>query len=235
VPGISQTKWTCRKCSGKGCEQCKKSGRLYHSVEEEVGEALKESCKAEEYTMHSSGREDIDVMNTAGRPFIMQLKNAKIRIPDFDSVSKKLEKNKKVKVIDFKTAKRSDVELVSASHFDKKYYAVVEFENEINAKDVEKLLSLKGRIIEQKTPKRVKHRRADIIRKRKILELKILSSSGKTAEIEVTTEPGTYIKELISGDEGRTEPNFSSITGVPAKCSELKVTGIFDDFLDFYF
>jgi len=235
VPGISQTKWTCKKCSGKGCEYCNKSGKMYHSVEEEIGSLLKKSCKAEDYTMHASGREDIDVINTAGRPFIMQLKNAEVRNPDFESLSKKLKKNKKVEVIDFKMARRNDVELVSASHFDKVYRAVVEFEKDITDAAIENLLSLKGKTISQKTPKRVRHRRADIVRKRKILDIRILSKTGKTVEIEVATEPGTYIKELISGDEERTEPNFSSITGIPARCIELKVTGIRDDFLNIYF
>ena len=127
------------------------------------------------------------------------------------------------------------LELDSSSHFDKTYYAVVEFEKEVSAADIEKLLSLAGKIIEQKTPQRVKHRRADIVRKRKILDIKILSKSKKAAEIEMTTEPGTYIKELISGDDGRTAPNFSSVLGFSATCKELKVMDIKDDFLNLYF
>ena len=235
VPGLSQTKWTCKKCNGKGCEFCKKSGKLYHSVEDEIGSILKKTCKADDYTMHASGREDIDVINTAGRPFIMQLRNAKARKPDFESVSKQLKKNKKVEVVDFKIARRNDVELVSASHFDKTYQALVEFEKEISDADIEKLLSIKGKTLEQRTPTRVKHRRADIIRKREIIDVKILSKGKKSAEIELTTEPGTYIKELVSGDEGRTQPSFSSVLGFSAKCKELKVTGIRDDFLNLYF
>ncbi len=233
VPGISQTKWTCRKCRGKGCEHCSGSGRMYYSVEEEIGEVVKKECKAEGYTMHASGREDIDVINTGARPFVIQLKNSKARHPDFGLISDKLKKNRKVEVTDLKIAKRSDVELVSSSHFDKTYFAVVEFKKEIP--DIEKLLSLIGKYIEQKTPKRVKHRRADIIRKRKILDIRILKKSSKKAEMEITTEPGTYIKELISGDEGRTEPSFSSVLGVPAVCRELKVIEIRDDFLNLYF
>ena len=235
VPGISQTRWACKKCGGKGCESCRKSGKLYHSVEDEIGDILKKACKADDYTMHASGREDIDVINTAGRPFVMQLRNAKKRKPDFESVSKQLKKNKKVEVIGFKIARRNDVELVSASHFDKAYQAIVEFEKELSDADIEKLLSIKGKTIEQKTPTRVKHRRADIVRKRKILDVKILLKSKKTAEVELTTEPGTYIKELVSGDDGRTMPSFSSALGFSAECKELKVTGIMDDFLDFYF
>ena len=88
VPGISQTRWSCRKCRGKGCESCKESGKMYHSVEEEMGEVLKKECKADDFTMHASGREDIDVINVAGRPFIIQLKNARIRNPDFEAVSR---------------------------------------------------------------------------------------------------------------------------------------------------
>jgi len=34
---------------------------------------------------------------------------------------------------------------------------------------------------------------------------------------------GLYIKELISGDDGRTKPSISEILNTPAECIELDV------------
>jgi tRNA U54 and U55 pseudouridine synthase Pus10 len=53
--------------------------------------------------------------------------------------------------------------------------------------------------------------------------------------IEVDAEAGTYIKELISGDEGRTKPSISEFLGRPIKCTQLVVSGMKDSFLDFCF
>ena len=41
--------------------------------------------------------------------------------------------------------------------------------------------------------------------------------------MRIKTEGGLYIKELISGDEGRSQPNVSGILGVGAICEQLDV------------
>ncbi len=88
-------------------------------------------------------------------------------------------------------------------------------------------------MLNQRTPKRVAHRRADLERKRKVLSVTLVSHSKNKATFSILAEAGTYIKELVHGDEGRTVPNFSSILGCEAKCTNLKVTKIYDEFLDF--
>ena len=45
----------------------------------------------------------------------------------------------------------------------------------------------------------------------------------KTFNMTIKTEGGLYIKELISGDGGRSQPNVSEILGVNAVCSQLDV------------
>ena len=47
--------------------------------------------------------------------------------------------------------------------------------------------------------------------------------------IRVRAESGTYIKEMVSGDEGRTVPSFTSLAGVPVKVEFLDVVAILDD------
>ena len=40
------------------------------------------------------------------------------------------------------------------------------------------------------------------------------------------SQHGTYIKEAISSDEGRTKPSIAEWVGAPAECIELDVVGI---------
>jgi tRNA pseudouridine synthase 10 len=42
----------------------------------------------------------------------------------------------------------------------------------------------------------------------------------------IEAESGTYIKELISGDGGRTRPSLSELVGVPCNVSKLDVIEI---------
>jgi tRNA pseudouridine synthase 10 len=49
---------------------------------------------------------------------------------------------------------------------------------------------------------------------------------ARTVEIEVRTQAGLYVKELVSGDDGRTTPSAAEVLGVPAECVELDVTAI---------
>ena len=46
-------------------------------------------------------------------------------------------------------------------------------------------------------------------------------------------QAGTYIKEFVHGDEGRTRPNVSSLLGAaePSKCLTLDVEQIHMDWL----
>ncbi len=231
VTGISQTRWTCKNCNGKGCKKCEGKGKMYESVEEKIGEAMKKEAEAADYTMHASGREDIDVKTTAKRPFVMQLSKARNRKPDLVKIVGMVAEGKEVEVSDLKIVKRGAVELVSSSHFDKEYEAEVEFEKEPDEKQIDAILSLQGKTIAQKTPERVAHRRANLTRKRKILGLKLVSHEGKKAGFRIKTEAGTYIKELITGDNEKTVPNFSSLAGMRVACTNLEVVKIDDGFL----
>ncbi len=231
VSGISQTRWLCPDCGGKGCKKCAGKGKMYYSLEEEVGEVMKKEADSEDYTLHASGREDIDVVTTAERPFVMALAKAKKREPDLKKIKKEIDAGKKVAVKDLKIVKRGAVELVSSSHFDKEYEAEVEFEEEPSKEQIDAILSLEGKTVDQKTPERVAHRRAKLTRKRKILAVKLLLQEGRKAKFRIKTEAGTYIKELISGDNEKTVPSFSSLTGMKTKCANLEVVKIDDEFL----
>ena len=95
---------------------------------------------------------------------------------------------------------------------------------------------MQGLEIEQRTPNRVAHRRADLIRKRMVKRMEIAEKlDAKRIKVRILAEAGTYIKELITGDKGKTVPSFSSMLECNAKCKSLVVTRIYDGFLDLLF
>ena len=80
--------------------------------------------------------------------------------------------------------------------------------------------------INQRTPIRVSHRRADKVRKKIIHNIGGKYVNSNLFEFIVETQGGTYIKELIHGDNGRTSPSFSDVFELPLVCKELDVLEI---------
>ena len=101
------------------------------------------------------------------------------------------------------------------------YRALVECEDKIMEEDLDKLQSL--HTIQQRTPIRVSHRRADKIREKEVKELSCKYINPHSFEMIIKTEGGLYIKELISSDEGRSKPSVSEVLGTQAICAELDV------------
>ena len=94
-------------------------------------------------------------------------------------------------------------------------------EAEFIKQTIDKLAGVK---LFQRTPERVAHRRADLIRKRTVFETSqpvIETMPDGVLEVEFTLrcESGTYVKETVHGDGGRTQPSLSSL--IKAKCDVL--------------
>ncbi len=86
---------------------------------------------------------------------------------------------------------------------------------------IETIMSLEGVKLAQRTPERVAHRRADLIRRRTVFEvhppmIEKLSDGTKVIEVTMRCESGTYVKETVHGDSGRTQPSIASL--LKAKC-----------------
>lgn len=83
-------------------------------------------------------------------------------------------------------------------------------------------------VIDQWTPLRVLHRRPLLSRPRTVHSVK--ASACRTNEraivIDVVTQAGTYIKELVHGDFGRTTPSFKGIVGQAIDIHALDVMAI---------
>ena len=86
------------------------------------------------------------------------------------------------------------------------------------------ILSLEGVKLAQRTPERVAHRRADLIRRRTVFEvhqpvIEMTEESGREIEVTMRCESGTYVKETVHGDSGRTQPSIASL--LKAKCEVI--------------
>jgi len=233
IPGLSQSRWICNSCNGAGCKKCDNKGKFYESVEERIGDVMRAHFEAEDYSMHASGREDVDATNTAGRPFVMEIIEPKKREGDLKKIMKEIANGGEVSVGDLRIVPRAFVEVVTESHFDKEYEARVEFDKGIGEEEMKKIEGLEGVVLSQRTPRRVSHRRADKVRNRKVIELRHTGTQDtRHMTFLIRAEAGTYIKELISGDDGRTVPSFASVLGFGANCTSLAVTKIEDGILD---
>lgn len=228
--GIPQTKWPCTKCKGRGCDECNGTGKQYpESVEELLSERILEVTRGYEAKFHGAGREDIDVlMLGSGRPFVLEIKEPKIRKINLKELEEEINKSAEGKTayhgLKFVERNRKAEIKVSSPDTYKVYKALVKCEepyDKSKLKDLEKLDE-----INQQTPIRVLRRRADKVRIKHVKELKSEVIDDYTFEITIKTEGGLYIKELISGDEGRSKPNVSEILGVNAVCAQLDVVEV---------
>ncbi|AEA46414.1 tRNA pseudouridine(54/55) synthase Pus10 [Archaeoglobus veneficus] len=228
VRNIPQTRWLCSACDGKGCEVCGFTGKRYPtSVEELIAEPCRRMAEGSYAVLHGAGREDVDArMLGNGRPFIVEIQNPKKRHIDLEKLEEIInrEARGKVAVCCMKFAKARDVAFIKNAKFRKVYRAIVEFDREVSREELEDALKvLSNRVIEQYTPKRVEHRRANLLRKRRTYGIKLLLHRGNKAVIEIEAESGLYIKELVSGDEGRTRPSLSEVLNNYAKVVKLDV------------
>lgn len=227
VRNIPQTKWPCRKCKGRGCEACNFTGKQYpESVEELLSQTALKYSKGYEAKFHGAGREDIDVrMLGDGRPFVLEIKEPRIRKLDLEKIEREANEAALGKTayhnLKYTVRKRKAEIKTSSPDTYKVYRALVECEGEIREEDLDKLQSL--HTIQQRTPIRVSHRRADKIREKEVKELRCKYINPHSFEMIIKTEGGLYIKELISSDEGRSKPSVSEVLGTQAICAELDV------------
>ncbi|MBC5792603.1 MAG: tRNA pseudouridine(54/55) synthase Pus10 [Nanohaloarchaea archaeon] len=223
---IPQTEWHCRNCRGSGCEECDWTGKNYPtSVQEEIQEPFKRETKAIEAKFHGGGREDVDARCFGRREFVLELVEPLHRDLDLESLMEEVNDNEKIEIFDLRPAGKDEIEEIKEKHADKMYRAEVELSEDVDDEKLEKLQDIKGEI-EQRTPNRVDHRRADKVRKREVQRVLCERKGEKKIELVIKAEAGTYIKELISGDEGRSDPSVSETLGCEAECTALDVLNI---------
>ncbi len=239
VRDIPQTRWPCRECGGRGerngtkCGHCEGTGKLYPtSVEEQVNFEVIRAFSSDDAVLHGAGREDIDGrMLGDGRPFVMEVMAPRIRWTDLGELREKINAyaSGRVSVSELHYVSKDSVEKVKSITPDKAYRLKVIYNDDISIETLKSsLATLSDAIILQRTPARVSHRRADLERKRTVrsVTLEEINEAEKYFVITVRCEGGLYVKELVSGDNGRTNPSLSALLGKECRVTELDVMNV---------
>lgn len=199
------------------------------SVDELIRPAVIEALQAEDTVFHGAGREDIDArMLGTGRPFVVEAVNPKVRTVDLEELQKEINRRAlgKVEVQDLAPTDAATIEYLKEAAFRKTYSALVRLGAEIPEEKLKSVLKELVGSVDQRTPTRVSHRRADKLRIRKVYSADLLEVAGPTARIIIRGDSGLYIKELISGDGGRTRPSLADALRVDAMVIELDVIDV---------
>ncbi len=203
-------------------------GVKYYSIEEALTPLLR-LAEGESVILHAAGREDVDArMLGTGRPALVEVKAPRVRELDLSQVEKAIEEASKG-LVAFKFegyANRGMVKVYKeeAAVKSKVYKALIAVRGGVEAGDLARLEeNLKGATIMQRTPLRISRRKKDIMRAKKVYEVKCRALGGPFIECLIKASGGLYVKELISGDNGRTRPSFTETLGKEAACLELDV------------
>lgn len=232
--GIPQTRWPCRECKGMGnadgkkCQKCGGRGKLYPtSIQEIIEKPVLKAVKGTDTAFHGAGREDIDALCLDWRPFVVEVSGPSKRNLALKGIEKAVNRSKYIHVRKLSRTSRSQVREVKTDKRDKTYGILVSFEKPVDEKRLKELAAeFSGRKISQFTPRRVLHRKCEKRRQRSVYKLKYSVLSKRKVRFELKAESGLYVKELVSGDTGRTRPNFSDFLENPAKVERLEVLKI---------
>lgn len=218
---VSQSTWITRR----GIK------RYPFSVEEALLPLL-ELYDGTQLVLHAAGREDVDVrMLGTGRPMVVEIKEAKRRDVDIKEAVEYINQWSKglVNVGLVGQSNRERVRKIKgekARHV-KTYRALVVATKSIDSDKLQRLEEyFDNVVVRQRTPRRVRHRRPDIIRERRVYSVKIRPVSSRVFEALIRCEGGLYVKELIDGDGGDTTPSFAEVVGEELYCAELDVVAV---------
>ncbi|XP_005525571.1 PREDICTED: putative tRNA pseudouridine synthase Pus10 [Pseudopodoces humilis] len=207
--------------------------KLESSVEELISEHLMAEFKADSFNFSSSGREDVDVRTLGnGRPFAIELVNPR-RIHFTVEEMKRLQQaindsSDKIRVRDLQLVTREAIGRMKEGEEEKTktYSALIWTDKAIQREDIAFLDDIKELKLDQKTPLRVLHRRPLAVRCRLIHTMKSEYIDEHHFRLHLKTQAGTYIKEFVHGDFGRTKPNIGALLNRTADILELDVESV---------
>lgn len=187
----------------------------------------------------SSGREDVDVRCLGnGRPFVLEIPDSYKTVLSCE-IAEKIEglvsESKLVSIKDLQIVTREDTKHVKCGEEQKKkiYRALCccVNEKEVPQSVIDKINAVdKEFVIEQATPIRVLHRRTLLKRPRSIYSVhaRLIKDQPSVFIVDIVTQAGTYIKELVHGEFSRTVPSLTSIVGQQLDIISLDVMGLLD-------
>jgi len=223
---IPATLWIHHACRGQGCNTCSYSGTLCGpSLQEILERPLLRHSGGTTTSLHTLGREDTDVLMLGeGRPFVVEVSRPRKRTLPLRHIQEVVAASGLVEISRLTPVEGSMVAAVKKASADKTYRAWIVAERPLPADAAARVETLRGVTLQQLSPTRVMHRRGrDTLRKKRFIQSIWLGEIHGRYVWEMRVESGTYIKELVSGDEGRTRPSLSEALGVPCRVVALDV------------
>ncbi|MEO3993434.1 MAG: tRNA pseudouridine(54/55) synthase Pus10 [Desulfurococcaceae archaeon TW002] len=195
----------------------KDGGLRYKASVEGVAEKLARVFLSDGILIHAAGREDSDArMLGSGRPLIIEVVNPRKREFRLEEVNDAL-LDEWVKIRILTTSSSKELEEVKKARKPKMYRVVVYVPEGIEEEELKRIEEgLSNSVVHQRTPKRILKRKKDVLRHRKIHMLVARMLSKYLIELVILCESGLYVKEVITGDEDRTNPSVSGLLGKEA-------------------
>nr|XP_047132390.1 tRNA pseudouridine synthase Pus10 isoform X2 [Hydra vulgaris] len=203
------------------------------SVQDLICGKMQEAVQASDNKFISSGREDVDVLMLGkGRPFAVELINPKVSGLERNIVQELQDAINKstdlISVRDLQVMHRGAIQKLKEGEEEKKklYRARIWCPLPISAEKIDSVCILKNIVLMQKTPIRVLHRRPLITRERTIYETNLTRVDEFHYDLFITTQAGTYVKEFVHGDFGRTNPSLRTLLNADVDILELDVQNV---------
>jgi tRNA pseudouridine synthase 10 len=185
----------------------------------------------------SAGREDVDVrMLGEGRPFVMELIAPKKAYQTKEALAELAAQISACDIVEVRNLRMVESKAMgtlmksggddSEEQHRKDYRCVVILGRSATQADVDKLNGLKDVVLAQTTPLRVLHRRTLMVRERTVYSMRATKITSRFLVLDLNTQSGTYVKEFVHSDFGRTEPSIGSLLGCEADIMQLDVMGL---------
>ena len=132
---------------------------------------------------------------------------------------------------DLQVVSKDETNILKQGEEDKQkcYVAVCWSRDDITDEQISELAATKDLTLQQKTPIRVLHRRPLATRERTIYNLSAQLINGEDRHhflLFLKTQAGTYIKEFVHGDFGRTMPSLGNLLGTECDILQLDVLSV---------
>ncbi len=220
----------------RGISQVQLRLNVVTSVQKVLNETIGKAVSAQEVIIHASGREDLDVrMLGDGRPLVIALIKPERR-PEPEEFRKIVEETLvdmpvELELSEVKRAVKTDIVKLKkdANRHSKIYRVLVLLREDVSEEQLRSLENyFRNRQVTQYTPRRIRRKPPHKKRVRMVYELKARKLAPRLIELLIKCQGGLYVKELITGDEGRTNPSIADTLGVDAIPIELDVMDVLE-------
>ncbi|KAJ1359351.1 hypothetical protein KIN20_018050 [Parelaphostrongylus tenuis] len=196
-----------------------------NSVSEKIVDLMKMKFGASEARFIASGREDMDVrMLGDGRPFAVELRDCHSTktlkgidyIETLRQLQAEINKQPDIRINSLTRITREETDQLRIGEEDKRkeYVAYCYSTLPISDESLERAVKQVPVELLQKTPVRVLKRRALLERPRLIHSMETLRLDSHHFLVRLETQAGTYVKEFVHGDFGRTRPSLADLLNV---------------------